>query len=154
MKSIALCFLVVLCTGFNSQAQSKVKERDLKGHWKMVFNLDEDYIQQELEDEDVPWLGRVIVEGVTGVVFNILDEIDIKFEFQRDHRLKIMVDAFGEESVEYAHWHINSRGGLVLEDDDDNDVWLFKGDHLVAYEKQNGSLERQPLYLERVDREY
>ncbi len=151
MKYITLSLLLVLFIGFNVQSQDKVKERDLRGQWKMVFDFDEDYIEEELEKEDVPWLGRIVAESVTGIVFNILDEVDIKFEFQPDHKLKIFVDVFGEQTVEYAYWYIDSRGALVLDEDDDDDVWLFEGDRLVAYEKHYRSLKKQPVYLVRVN---
>ena len=118
----------------------------------MVFDFDEDYIEEALDSEDIPWFGRIVAESVTGLVFNILDEVYIQFEFQRDHRLKIIVDVFGEREVEYAHWHIDSQGGLVLDDDDDDDdVWLFEGDRLVAYEKHHRTLKKQPIYLVRID---
>ena len=152
MKSIAVSLLVVFVFGSNLQAQQKVKERDLRGQWKMIFDLDEDFIEKELEDEDIPWIGKIVAEGVSGMVFNILDEIDLQFEFQDDHRLKIMVEVFGEREVEYARWYIDSKGALVLDDDDqDDDVWLFEGKKLVAFEREHGKLERQPVYLERVN---
>jgi len=151
MKSIAISILVVFVFGSTLQAQQKVKERDLRGQWKMIFDLDEDFIEKELEDEDIPWIGKIVAEGVSGMVFNILDEIDLQFEFQDDHRLKIMVEVFGEENVEYARWYIDSKGALVLDDDDDDDdVWLFEGKKLVAFDRDHGRLERQPVYLERV----
>ncbi len=151
MKSIALSLMLVLFIGFNAQAQGKVKERDLRGQWKMVFDFDEDFIEEELDSKDIPWFGRMVAESVSSFVFNILDEIDIQFEFQPDHRLKIIVEVFGEREVEYARWHIDSRGGLVIDDDDDDkDVWLFEGDRLFAYEKHHRSLKKQPVYLVRV----
>ncbi len=143
--------MLVLFIGFNAQAQGKVKERDLRGQWKMVFDFDEDFIEEELDSKDIPWFGRMVAESVSSFVFNILDEIDIQFEFQPDHRLKIIVEVFGEREVEYARWHIDSRGGLVIDDDDDDkDVWLFEGDRLFAYEKHHRSLKKQPVYLVRV----
>lgn len=152
MKLITLSFLMILFIGFNAQSQEKVKDRDLRGQWKMVFDFDEDYIEEALDSEDIPWFGRIVAESVTGLVFNILDELDIQFEFQRDNRLKIIVEVFGEREVEYAHWHIDSQGGLVLDDDDDDDdVWLFEGDRLVAYEKHHRTLKKQPIYLVRID---
>ena len=151
MKSIALSLSLVLLFGLNIQAQQKVKERDLRGQWKMVFDIDEDFIEHEIEDEDLPWFGNLVAESVSGLVFNILDEIDVQFEFQDDHRLKVMVHVFGEDEVEYAKWYIDSKGALILDDDDrDDDVWLFERGRLVAYERENGRLERQPVYLERV----
>ena len=152
MKSITLSLTLILLLGFSAHGQKKVKERDLKGHWKMVFDFDEDFIEQEIDTEDVPWLGKIIASGVSGIVFEIIDEIDITFEFQENNRLKIMVDVFGEEEVEYARWHIDSKGGLVLDDDDHDgdDIWLFDKGKLYAYEKHYDGLERQPIYLKRV----
>jgi hypothetical protein len=151
MKSIALSLSLVLLFGLNIQAQQKVKERDLRGQWKMVFDIDEDFIEKEIEDENLPWFGSLVAESVSGLVFNVLDEIDVQFEFQDDHRLKVMVQVFGEDEVEYAKWYIDSKGALILDDDDrDDDVWLFDKGRLVAYERENGKLERQPVYLERV----
>ena len=151
MKSIALGLSLALLFGLNVQAQKKVKERDLKGQWKMVFDIDEDFIEEEIEAEDLPWFGNLVAESVSGLVFNILDEIDVQFEFQDNHKLKIMVHVFGEDEVEYAKWYIDSKGALILDDDDrDDDVWLFDRGRLVAYERENGRLERQPVYLERV----
>ena len=151
MKSVALSMILLMLLGLNAHGQKKVKERDLRGQWKMVFDLDEDFIEEELEDEDLPWLGQMIAEGVSDVVINIIDDIDVRFEFRDHNKLKIMVEVFGEEEVEYARWHIDSKGALILDDDDhDDDVWLFDSDRLYAYEKSNGSLKKQPVYLQRV----
>ena len=82
---------------------------------------------------------------------NILDEIDIAFEFEANNRLKIIVDAFGEKSVEYANWYIDSKGALIMDDDDrDNDIWLFDQGNLYAYERHGAQLERQRIFLKRV----
>ena len=112
MKSITLSLLLVLFIGFSAQSQEKVKERDLKGQWKMVFDFDEDFIEEELDLKNIPWFGRMVAESVSGFVFNILEEIDLQFEFQPDHRLKIIVEVFGEREVDYAHWH--SRSDVFL----------------------------------------
>ena len=151
MKPITLSLIFLLFVGFSAQAQKKVKERDLKGQWKMVFDLDEDFIEEELEEEDLPWLGKVVAEGVSDMVLNILDEIDLRFEFRDHNKLKIMVEVFGEEEVEYASWHIDSKGALVLDDaDHDDDIWLLDNNRLYAYERNNGTLKKQPVYLKRV----
>ena len=48
MKSTA--FLVaLLLVGFSDQAQKKVKEKDLKGHWQMVFDFDDDFMKEKIE---------------------------------------------------------------------------------------------------------
>jgi hypothetical protein len=152
MKPIALSLFIVLLFGMNVQAQKKVKERDLRGQWKMIFDIDEDFIQEELDDGDLPWIGKMVAEGVSDIVLNILDDIDLQFEFQDDHKLKIMVEVFGEKEVEYAKWYIDSKGALILDDNDqDDDIWLFDDNNLYAYERQGGSLKKQPVYLKRVN---
>jgi hypothetical protein len=152
MKSVVFILALFLVGGHSVTAQKKVKERDLKGHWQMVFDLDEDFIEEEIEGEDIPWLGEIIAKGVSGIALEILDEVNVRFEFQKDNQLKVMVDAFGDENVEYAHWHIDSKGALVLDDnDDDDDIWLFDQHKLYAYERRNGSLKKQPVYLKRVN---
>ena len=151
MKPIALTLICLFFLGVNVQAQKKVKEHQLKGNWKMVFDIDEEFIEEELESNDIPWMGKFIAEGVSGFVFSILDDIDIRMEFERDNQLRITVNAFGEEEVEYATWYIDSKGALILDDDDhDDDIWLFNQGKLYAYERHGEQLEMQPVYLRRV----
>jgi len=153
LAPVVASLLVIFLLGFDLQAQKKVKERDLKGHWKMVFDIDEDFVEDELQNNDIPWLGKLVAEGVSGFVFSILDDIDIRMEFQKNNKLKITVNAFGEEEVEYAHWHIDSKGALILDDDeedDDDDIWLLDRGNLYAYERHGSQLEKQPVYLRPV----
>jgi hypothetical protein len=72
--------------------------------------------------------------------------------------LKVSVDAFGDEEIEYAKWEINSDGELKLGDtdkfqSDDDTVWLIKGRRLVAFEyNERGKLhQKDSIYLERID---
>ncbi len=152
MKHFTISLLLVFFIGFNAHAQVKVKERNLRGQWKMVFDFDETFIEEEIDAEDIPWLGKIVASSLSGFVFDILEEIDIQFEFQRNNKLKVMIQVFGVDEVEYAFWHISANGALILDDDDHNDdVWLFEGDRLFAYEKREGRLKKQPIYLLRVD---
>ncbi len=159
MKYTALLLLMLFTISFTANAQNKVKERDLKGNWKMIIDIDEEEIEEELKDDDIPFLGRVFAKSVSSMVFGIIDEIDIEMRFMDDNRLKIIVEAFGEREVEYGTWYIDSHGALVLDDfehinvgddNDDNDVWLMKNDRLVAYEQTGKHLERKPIYLKRM----
>lgn len=161
MKYTALLTLFLLTFSFTVQAQHKVKERDLKGNWKMVIDIDEEYMEEEMDDEDIPWLGRIFAKSITGFVFNIIEEIDIEMQFMDNNRLKIVVEVFGEREVEYGRWYIDRNGALVLDDfenihigddheNDGHDIWLMKNDLLVSYEKKQGQLERQPIYLKRL----
>jgi len=158
MKPTILVILLTFTLGFASQAQNRVKERDLRGNWQMVIDIDEEEIEQELRDDDIPWLGRVFAKSITSMVFGIIDEIDIEMRFMDDNRVKVEINAFGEREVEYGHWYIRD-GALVLEDfdhieigdDDDHDIWLMKNGRLVSYEQHGKRLDRQPVYLKRLD---
>ena len=138
--------LIVLLFGFIAtfaQAQSRVKSKDLSGTWKMVFDV---------EKEGDSAAERVILNAVGG----FLDEIDIYFEFLPDNELKVRVDAFGDEEIEYSEWHITKAGELSLGEsehfEDDDSVWMFRGKRLVSYEYEDGRRvkEKENVYLERV----
>jgi len=159
MKYITLLIALILTCSFSAQAQSKVKERQLKGTWKMVIDIDEEEIEEEIDDDDIPFFGRVFAKGITSMVFGIIDEIDVEMHFKDNNRLKLVIEVFGEREVEYGRWYIDSKGALRLDDfdnisvgddDDDNDIWLMSGDRLVAYEQHGERLDRKPVYLKRM----
>lgn len=149
--------LIVLCVtvGF---AQDKVKERDLKGEWKMIIDIDFDEIEDEIEEdmEEESWFGWAVAGAMSGLVEDVLDEIDIKMKFMDEGKLKITVDAYGEEEIEYGEWYINGDGQLVIidedeDEDDDDDVWMMDGKNLVSFEvTSRGKLERQQVYMKRL----
>ena len=106
MKKLISLFCLCL-VGTTSLAQSKITEKELLGEWRMVIDIDLDEIERDLEDEN--WLARKIAGSVTGLVSDILEEIDIKMDFRDNGEVKIMVRAFGEREVEYAEWRITSE---------------------------------------------
>ena len=63
-------------------------------------------------------------------------------------KLKITVDAFGEEEVEYDEWYLTSKGELIIGDDDEDEVWMLEGKKLYQYDKlSRGRLEKQEVFL-------
>lgn len=142
---IPLMFLVL----FANAQKKKVKERDLDGVWKLVIDIDKEEIADELDDEDNIF-ARIIAKSVIGIVDDVLDEIDIRFEFKSNNRLKVTVNAFGEEEVDYSTWKINKKGQLIIEEvdnfDSEEDYWLFEGDILVAYD-DDGDEPSENVYL-------
>lgn len=145
-------------------AQEAVKEKDLLGEWKMVIDVDMDEVERELENEN--WLAQKIASSVTGLVTDIIEEIDIRMDFRDNGEVKIIVNAFDEREVEYAQWEISRRGELMIFDEDhdrwksthinfgqdDDDVWMMDGDRIYQFENERGRLERGQVYLERVKR--
>ena len=154
-------FLLGLCAFVYSGvlAQKPVKESDLKGVWKLVIDIDKDEVRREIEDED-NLFAEILAKSVTNLVFDVIEEIDIRFEFLPDNRLRIETDVFGASDVEYADWHINNDGELIIGDtdsfqvnsDDDDDVWLKEGNLLVAYERKDyGKRKNKEVYLKPIN---
>ena len=144
MKTLlSLCLLIFLTTSLVN-AQSRVRTKDLRGTWKLEISLDED---AESATE------RVILNAVDG----LLDEIDIYMEFRKNNELKVTVDVFGEEEVEYSEWHINEAGELLIGDSEhfqtDDSVWMFVGDRLESFEYKNGKRinEDENVYLRKLN---
>lgn len=135
MKSLAAFALALLFLVPLSNAQDRVRERDLEGTvWKMEFNL---------REEGEGALERIILNAVDG----IMDEIDIQLEFGKRGNLVVWVNAFDKDDEdETGEWYINRDGQLVLGDTDsfssDHNVWMFDGDRLVPFEEKRGRLER------------
>ena len=146
-----LLLLLIVCLVFSvSYGQTKVTEKDLKGEWKMIIDIDEDDIDEELEDEGP--FERIIARSVSGFVLNLMEEIDIRFTFLKNHRLRIEVEVLGEREVEYSDWYINSHGELLIGDDpDDDEVWMMNKDRLVSYKNRHGRLREREVYMVRVD---
>ena len=146
MKKAILSFcLLLLFSVATVQAQSKVKEKDLKGTWKFVFEIDKE-ADSSME--------RVILNAVDG----LLDEIDIYLEFRKNNELKVTVDAFDEREVDYGEWYINDDGELYFGESDHFDtgdsVWMLVGNRLESFEYKRGKRvkESENHYLKRVKR--
>ena len=146
-----LLFLIIVGLVFTvSEGQTRVTEKDLKGEWKMIIDIDEDKIDEELEDAGP--FERIIGRSVSGFVLNLIEEIDIRFTFLKNHRLRIEIEVLGEREVEYSDWYINSHGELLIGDDpDDDEVWMINKDRLVSYKNRHGRLREREIYMVRVD---
>ena len=99
---------------------------------------------------------RMMIRGVSGLVEGILDNIDIYFDFQRDGEVKILVEAFDENEIDYAKWYINRNGELIIEDldndkiqFDDDDVWMMDGKFLVSIE-EDGTIQEN-VYMTKIE---
>ncbi|MDA0196167.1 MAG: hypothetical protein O2887_07725 [Bacteroidetes bacterium] len=160
MKKITLLILTIAVT-ITAYGQSKVMEKDVIGEWKLVIDIDKDQIEREIEDDedddDMGMFGEFITKSVVGVVFDFIDELDIYFDFRNNGKVRIEVDIFGVEEVEYADWHINKHGELVIDDTDvinsDVDVWLLDDNRLVAQDRHSHGRkdDDHEVFLRRID---
>ena len=159
MKKLGLTFVLVLVAIYSVNAQKKVRERDVEGEWKMVIDLDREEFEEDWDEESE--FGRFIAESVTDFVYDIIDEIDIYFEFQSHNRVRVTAGAFGEREVKYTDWHINQDGELIIGEVDDfdidigeqeDDIWMLEDGVLLSYDKgDHGELDYNNVYLVRVD---
>jgi len=158
--------LIMVCASLS--AQTKVREKDILGEWDLVIDVAEarDEIEEELEEEE-SWLARRFARGISNFALDIVERIDIKFDFREDGEVKLSINIFGEREVEYLEWFINDDGELIIEDNDDDrrrnksknsfdfsdddDVWMLKDGKLQAFEKtRRGRLEmKEEVYLKK-----
>ena len=141
----ALTLLLALATGAN--AQSRVHEKDLTGTWKLVVDL-----RGEAQNADNA-LARIALKAANG----LMDEIDVRFEFQSEHRLQVTTKAFDEDAdVEITEWTVNDRGQLTFGEtknvQTENSVWMFVDGHLVPFEMKDGRLVRDDNNNVRIER--
>lgn len=155
LKRILTLTALIIAITFSAKAQKKIKYSDLEGKkWKLTIDI-RDKIEEELDDSD-SFFERLVIKSVSGLVDNILDEIDIYFEFKKDNELKVTVYAFGEREVEYTEWWINKEGALVIDDTDSfksdrNSKWYMVDDIIVAYDRDDKKLEDANVYLVAID---
>lgn len=143
-SSILIVCLLLFGISTTAHAQKRVKERSLRGIWKLEIEID--------KDADSAF-GRIVQNSVEG----FLDEIDIYMDFRKNNELVVTVNAFGEKEVEYSEWYINDAGELHIGDSehfqsDDDTVWMFVGDRLESFENKNGKLvnDSENVYMHRV----
>ena len=166
-KLTTTLLLVMVCASLS--AQSKVREKDILGEWDLVIDLEDarEEVEEELEEEE-SWLARRFASGISSFAMDIVEKIDIKFDFRKDGEVKLSINIFGEREVEYLDWSINDDGQLIIEDkdhdrrddrrsnnsfdfSDDDDVWMMKNGKLQVFEKtRKGRLEiKEEIYLKR-----
>ncbi|MDA1027796.1 MAG: hypothetical protein O3B41_01905 [Bacteroidetes bacterium] len=146
MKSAILSLLLLATLASTATAQKKINPKDLEGTtWEMVFDL-----KKEANNA----IERIALSAVGG----FMEEIDIRFDFRKDGALRVRVDAFGEkdDEVDYSTWEVNSKGQLRMGKTEtfgsEDTLFMRDGDRLMAYERNNGKLERKhSFYLVRVD---
>lgn len=139
MKNISLkLFLVAFLISSSLFAQSKVKERQVLGKWKLHLNLKEK-VKEETKDES--GFGKLLARGIVSAVDDLIQEADITFNFKRNNVLEVtqkdIMDK-SEEKTETYKWKIDKKGRLVTTQSknkrlkfNDNSGWMIKKGKLV-----------------------
>jgi hypothetical protein len=153
MKKIAFLFLAALLSSSLMNAQSKVKDRDVLGEWKLYVDL-----QKEIQDKDsdLNFLEKALVGAVSGIVTTAMNHVDIRFDFKRNNEVILKIHNKDEDKTEteILKWFINKQGQLEIDDLDNDHVnvqhdgaWMLLDKQLVAVE--DGKV-KQAVYLEKM----
>ena len=153
MKKIAFLFLAALLSSSLMNAQSKVKDRDVLGEWKLHVDL-----QKEIQDKDsdLNFLEKALVGAVSGIVTTAMNHVDIRFDFKRNNEVILKIHNKDEDKTEteMLKWFINKQGQLEIDDLDNDHVnvqhdgaWMLLDKQLVAVE--DGKV-KQAVYLEKM----
>ncbi len=152
--AILVCFGALLPSSLLAQ---RLTEDDLIGTtWRLEIDVDEalEEAEEEMEEEG-NLLGEIILSGVSGMVRGIINNIDVYFEFREDGELKVFVEAFDEEDVDYTYWRINRRGELIIEDNEhfktDNDGYWVYDDGLLIHEDFDDDDDDAKVFLVKID---
>ena len=153
MKKIVFLFLAALLSSSLMNAQSKVKDRDVLGEWKLHVDL-----QKEIQDKDsdLNFLEKALVGAVSGIVTTAMNHVDIRFDFKRNNEVILKIHNKDEDKTEteILKWFINKQGQLEIDDLDNDHVnvqhdgaWMLLDKQLVAVEY--GKV-KQAVYLEKM----
>ena len=153
MKKIAFLFLAALLSSSLMNAQSKVKDRDVLGEWKLHVDL-----QKEIQDKDsdLNFLEKALVGAVSGIVTTAMNHVDIRFDFKRNNEVILKIHNKDEDKTEteILKWFINKQGQLEIDDLDNDHVnvqhdgaWMLLDKQLVAVEY--GKV-KQAVYLDKM----
>jgi hypothetical protein len=151
MKKIAFLFLAALLSSSLMNAQSKVKDRDVLGEWKLHVDL-----QKEIQDKDndLNFLEKALVGAVSGIVTTAMNHVDIRFDFKRNNEVILKIHNKDEDKTEILKWFINKQGQLEINDLDNDHInvqhdgaWMLLDKQLVAVE--DGKV-KQAVYLEKM----
>ncbi|MDB9889044.1 hypothetical protein OAC81_02570 [Flavobacteriaceae bacterium] len=153
MKKIAFLFLAALLSSSLMNAQSKVKDRDVLGEWKLHVDL-----QKEIQDKDsdLNFLEKALVGAVSGIVTTAMNHVDIRFDFKGNNEVILKIHNKDEDKTEteILKWFINKQGQLEIDDLDNDHVnvqhdgaWMLLDKQLVAVEY--GKV-KQAVYLEKM----
>lgn len=157
MKRIAytsLFAVLILCSA--AIAPSKTKEKDIIGKWKFHLKIGK-AIEEDTKDDDD--LGSIFARGIGRLVDDLVDEVDITFDFQKDNILVVThhsnFDDYDEDEVEVYRWKINKRGYVITtpikkkfkeRSIQNSDGWKLEKGKLVPVDE-----DKEVVWMERIE---
>jgi len=153
----SIVLLLFLTASFSTLAQEKVTERDILGQWKFIIDVGDEEMEEINEDmEDENLLVQAFAKSISGFVFDVIQGIDIEFQFEENGVLRTYTDVLNQSDYERGEWSINEYGGLEFDTDVEiNDskekAWFLLDDILVLCDKKGKGIEEEKVYLVRID---
>lgn len=144
MKTAIFTLLLMFLIAPGVDAQSKIKQRDLRGAWKLVVDIDKEQGDNAIE------------RAALGAVDGLLSGVDVTFQFEKNNELKMTIYVFGEEEVEYTNWEFTDDGGVYIGDNEhveiEDTVWYLEGEKLIARNenKEHRDYDEPEVYLKKV----
>lgn len=148
-------FLFSLLVTSITFSQSKVKEKDIIGKWKFHLTLEKE-IEKETKDSD--GFEKIFVTGILKTIDKLVEKVDIKFHFKKDHTLRVTQKSLtGEstETIEDYEWKINEDGKLITNNIkneslkfNDSNGWMLRKGKLVSVDDNNKVEEN--VWMEKV----
>jgi len=141
MKTTLLSLVMLFVVGLGAvSAQERVTEGRLLGEWRMMINV-ENEIRKEAEEQG--FLTEMFLNGISGMVQGILDDIDIQMTFKKDGVLELVALYDGQvDDVETLSWSIDDKGHLFIDDFKNERVsiendgyWMWENGRLISFEK-------------------
>lgn len=156
MKRIAytsLFAVIILCSA--AIAPKKTKEKDIMGKWKFHLSIS-NAIDEETEGDDD--LGSLFARGIGRLVDDLVDEVNITFDFQKNNILVVTensdLDDDEEPTVETYRWKINQKGYVVTspinrknQSFKNSEGWKLKKGKLVPIDKD----DEEVVWMERIE---
>ncbi len=152
-----LILVAALAIGWHIHEPTKISEKQLLGTWELVIeDLDraKKKVCESKDKEDLDAgqrLGAAFERAISTFVVDLLDDFGVRFTFLENHDVKMEVAVLGERELEYLTWDLTDEGEVIirnLNDDDEDEVWILKGDRLIC--KESKDKDHQDAYMRRV----
>jgi hypothetical protein len=149
--TVSVVAFLFLCSATIITSQ-KTKEKHIIGKWKLHLDISNAVDEETKNNDD---LGAVFARGIVSMVDDLVDEIDITFDFQKNNVLVVTQNSlsdYDEESIEKYTWKIDGNGYVVTKpvnkgnsSYDDGDGWILKKGKLIPVDE-----DENVVWMERV----
>lgn len=150
---VSAAAILFLCSA--ALVTGNTKEKDIIGKWKLHLDISK-AVDKKIKDEDD--IGTAFARGIVNMVDDLVEEIDITFDFQKNNILIVTHDSDSqhqEESTERYRWKINKDGYVVTTpinkkhfSVNDDEGWVLNKGKLTPVDQDND--KEEIVWLEKI----